>query len=141
MIPDDLEFHHIGLAASRPKRATDFLTALGYACTESIYDPVQNVRLVMCTHVHAPSVEIISPSDTPGPLDSILRDAKQSIYHVCYETKDLDATLKRFAESGVRAICISEPKPAILFGNRPVSFYMIGGFGLIELLDTGGAVD
>jgi hypothetical protein len=32
-------------------------------------------------------------------------------------------------------MCISEPKPAPLFGGRPVSFYNVAGIGLIEILE------
>jgi methylmalonyl-CoA/ethylmalonyl-CoA epimerase len=57
------------------------------------------------------------------------------IYHSCFETADLTATLSAWEEKGLRAVCISEPKPAVLFNGRKVSFYMVNGAGLIELLE------
>lgn len=135
MIPDLLKFHHLGLAASDPDRAKAFLLKLGYSCGEVVHDPLQNVMLSMCTHSYAPDVEVISPTETPGPLDAMLHESKHVLYHTCYSTEVLGAVLSSFEADGIRAICVSEPTPAVLFDGRLVSFYMIRGFGLIEILE------
>ena len=36
--------------------------------------------------------------------------------------------------SGNRMVQIAAPQPAVLFGHRSVSFHMIKGFGLIEII-------
>lgn len=137
MIPDHLHFHHLGLATSDPERACGFLSSLGYSVGETVLDEIQNVRLVMCTHAHAPDVEVIAPTDTPGPLDGLLAQNRQLVYHICYATPNISEAIEALAERKIRPTCVSEPKSAVLFGNRRVSFYMIRGFGLIELLETG----
>lgn len=130
-----LSFHHLGLAVKTPDSAQLFLSSLGYSECGSVYDELQNVNLIMCNHNVMPDVEIIYPSDTPGPLDIILSSRNELVYHMCFETKNLTETLSAIKEDGIRFRMVSEPMNAILFGNRKVSFYMIKGFGLIEILE------
>jgi catechol 2,3-dioxygenase-like lactoylglutathione lyase family enzyme len=130
-----LKFHHFGLAVRRPDEARTFVSALGYRLGEPVFDPAQNVHLQLCTHETHPAVEIIWPGNAGGPIDKLAqRHASGIIYHVCYETDDLDTALARFAEEKLRVVCISPPTPAPLFGGRPVSFYNVVGIGLIEIL-------
>jgi hypothetical protein len=131
-----LAFHHLGLAVRRPREATAFLLAQGYRMGDPVLDPAQNVHLMMATHDTEPEVEIIWPGDTQGPIDGLTqRHPAGIIYHVCYETDDLAAALTALEKAGVRSVCISPPKPAPLFGGRPVSFYNLIGIGLIEILE------
>jgi len=130
-----LKFHHFGLAVRRPDEARIFVSALGYRAGELVFDPAQNVHLQLCTHETHPAVEIIWPGNAGGPIDKLAqRHASGIIYHVCYETDDLDAALLQFGEVKLRVVCISPPTPAPLFGGRPVSFYNVVGIGLIEIL-------
>jgi methylmalonyl-CoA/ethylmalonyl-CoA epimerase len=54
---------------------------------------------------------------------------------LCYVTDNLADTLSRMNDARLRWQCVSPPKPAILFGGRRVSFYMIVGIGLIEIIE------
>jgi methylmalonyl-CoA/ethylmalonyl-CoA epimerase len=133
-----LTFHHLGLAVPRPDPAILFVEGLGYECGAEVYDPLQNVLLMMCTHPSFPAVEIIAPkgAEDKGPVSELTRKNHFGlIYHSCFETADLAATLAAWEEKGMRAVCISEPKPAVLFNGRKVSFYMVKGAGLVELLE------
>jgi methylmalonyl-CoA/ethylmalonyl-CoA epimerase len=130
-----LKFHHFGLAVRRPDEARIFVTTLGYRLGDSVFDPAQNVHLQLCTHDTHPTVEIIWPGDTGGPIDKLAqRHASGIIYHVCYETENLEAALAVFNGAKLRVVCISPPTHAPLFGGRSVSFYNIVGIGLIEIL-------
>ena len=128
-------FHHHGLALHDDADALLVMELLGYEFGAAVYDPVQDVRLRLCTHPAMPAIEIVMPGDRPGPLDSILRRHAQLIYHTCYEVSDRATALAAFDEAGVRLIEVLAPVPAILFGGRKVSFHTAMGFGLIELLD------
>jgi hypothetical protein len=131
----EFRFHHFGLAIRTDGAALRFLTALGYDCGEVVYDELQNVRLRMCVKAGDPAIEIIMPGVGNGPLTTILRKYEQLFYHSCYEVPDHASALQSLDEIGVRAIEVSPPKPAILFGGRKVSFYTLAGYGLIELLE------
>jgi hypothetical protein len=132
-----LVFHHLGLAAREPQAACHVLRALGYRCGEEIFDPEQNVRLVMCDHDTMPSVEVIAPgSDGKTPVDRLI--AKHSggiVYHLCYTTHDLAACLSAMEREGLHATCVAPPTPAVLFGGALVSFYLLDGLGLIEITE------
>ena len=131
-----LKFHHFGLAVRRPDEALKWLGALGYQPGESIFDPAQNVHLQLCSHASHPAVEIIWPGNSQGPVDKLVRRHESGIiYHLCYETDDLAASLAELEHSGLRTVCISPPTPALLFGGRKVSFYNVVGLGLVEILE------
>ena len=90
----------------------------------------------MCEHSEQPNVELVLPGEGEGPLTPILRHFDEMIYHICYEINDLDTVFDQFDTLNIRAVPISPPKPAILFGGRKVSFYKLPGFGVIELLES-----
>jgi len=136
-----LQFHHMGLAVKEPSLALKFFGGLGYQSEPAVFDSLQNVDLIICSHDVMPDVEIISPSSIldngEGPIDSLLKRRPEGIiYHICYTTADLDDSLKRMKGAGLQIFTIQPPKPAVLFSGKPVSFYMIGGVGLIEILET-----
>jgi methylmalonyl-CoA/ethylmalonyl-CoA epimerase len=131
-----LTFHHLGLAVPRPDEAVTFLSGLGYDIGNRIFDPEQNVNLVLCRHPQMPAVEIICPGHGPGPIDKfVARHAGGIVYHACYETTDLAASLAAIEAVKLRPLCVSPPRPAVLFDGRAVSFYMVVGMGLIEILE------
>ena len=131
-----LKFHHYGLAVLNDKAALVFLNGLGYDAGENIYDPEQDVYVRLCTNADMPAVEIITKGKLKGPLNSILKRSSEMIYHVCYETENLEETLKQIEEKKLRILPVLERKKAILFNERMISFYYIVGYGLIELLEN-----
>ena len=84
-----------------------------------------------------PDVEIISPAEGEGPLDKLLaRQPDGLVYHMCYASADLDRSLEALEEDDQLSVySISPPKEAILFGGKRVSFYLVEGVGLIEIID------
>jgi catechol 2,3-dioxygenase-like lactoylglutathione lyase family enzyme len=132
-----LTFHHLGLAVKEPQAAEHFLTGLGYRIGPMMLDPLQNVYLGMCTHNQMPDVEIIYPAEGKGPLDKLLSAHKDGlVYHMCYMTKNLASSLDALeSDQDLRLFTVSPPKEAVLFGGKRVSFHVIAGFGLIEILD------
>lgn len=134
-----LTFHHFGLAVRQPEKAVRFLDGLGYGCSDVVEDPLQNVNLIMCHSSTMPDVEVIFPRDTPGPLDNYLSKASELIYHTCYTSPDVAQSVQSMKAAGFRIMCVSEPKPAPLFDGKSVSFYMVVGFGLIEIIQEGAA--
>lgn len=130
-----LKFHHFGVALRRDGDALLFAESLGYVIGERIYDPLQNVYLRLCTAAGRPAIEFVQAGNGAGPLDSILAKYDGLIYHTCYETPHLANTLGAMEEAGLRWINQSEPRPAVLFGGRRVSFYRVVGWGVVELLE------
>jgi len=129
-----LSFHHFGLAVSRPEPAASFLRAIGYEIGEFLFDPLQNVHLTLCTHPVMPTVEIIHPGAGPGPLDRVLSVRDGLIYHLCYTVDNVTDTIEKLERADMLLFEVTPPKPAILFGGKLVSFYVIDGFGLVEFI-------
>ena len=129
-----LVFHHFGLVVSDVSRTLRFLKGLGYKPGEPIHDLQQNVNLVWCEHLHMPPVELVASNGSPGPLDHYLSDMSELIYHLCFLSQDVEASVAAIRDDKIRVLPVLPPKPAILFGGKEVSFYMIKGFGLVELL-------
>jgi len=131
-----LEFHHLGLAVKKPDKARAFLAGLGYQIGPSVYDPLQEVNLLLCTSETSPDVELVYPTDREGPLSSILKYQDQLIYHLCYTSEDTEQSISAIESEGFRTLVAAPKKPAVLFGGLQVSFYLVSGFGLIELLEV-----
>ena len=88
-----------------------------------------------CKSGHLPDVELVFKADEAGPLDQILKRNSELVYHVCYSTENVEASLKSFEAAQTRFVCVSTPKESVLFPGYSVSFYLIYGFGLIELME------
>ena len=132
-----LEFHHLGLAVKEPESAIRFLSGLGYEIGPTFRDELQNVNLMLGTGSDMPAVEIIYPTETPGPLVTILKARTSMIYHICYASRNRDESLRLLEADQNRISLLSPPQPAVLFGGRKVSFYVLVGFGVIEILEPG----
>jgi methylmalonyl-CoA/ethylmalonyl-CoA epimerase len=135
-----LTFHHLGLAVRKPEAALVFVNAMGYSSQAPVFDPLQNVNLIMCTHVSEPAIEIIYKANSEGPIDALLaKHANGIVYHCCYVSKSAKASIDAMSDAGLRPVCVSQPKQAVLFAGLPVSFYQIAGIGLIEIIENPAA--
>ena len=132
----ELVFHHLGLAVKDDRPALTMLEGLGYTIGERLHDPLRNIYLRLCSSPSHPAIEIVQPGDEGrSPVDKIIAQHSELIYHTCYETADLSNTLSMMQKAGLRCIPLTERQPAVLFGGRLVSFYKIPGWGIIELLE------
>ncbi|WP_448625334.1 VOC family protein [Geodermatophilus sp. URMC 64] len=126
-----LSFHHVGLACRDLAKEAAAHALLGFAPEGGEFeDPHQRVRGSF--HVLGPfRVELLEPIDEQSPLmDWLARGVK--MYHVCYETDDLDGALAQLRAAGHRTV--SAPAPAVAFDHRPVAFVMLRTRSLVELL-------
>ena len=129
-----VKFHHYGLAVKNFKEAKSFHKNLGYSFTDEVYDELQNVMLILCNSKVFPTVELVKPINNYSPINNYLKKNNELIYHVCYEIDTKNVSFNDFFSNN-RFICVSEPKPAILFKNRLVSFYYLNNVGLVEILE------
>ena len=111
----------------------DSYSNLNYDFSKPIADKIQNVELIMCTSKVFPSVELIKPVNKKSPINNYLSKNNEIIYHTCYEIENYKEGIKKLFSKN-KAICISKPKPAILFNDRLVSFYYVEDVGIIEIL-------
>jgi hypothetical protein len=134
MLNAGVRFHHCGLAVRSPEHSFRYLAALGYTEGAVEYDPLQRVNVAMRHHAEMPDVEVIWPGDGPSPIDRFIKGQDSMIYHLCYTTADAAATIVSLERAGLQVCAVSEPRPAVLFGGLDVSFHLVEGIGLIELI-------
>jgi hypothetical protein len=129
-----LEFHHFGLAVRSPDSAFRYLKDLGYRDGSSCYDPLQKVNLAMRHHDRMPDVEVIWPGEEPSPIDRLLKQSDSMIYHLCYTSTNVEASLAALDLAGLEVLPLGLAQPALLFDGIGVSFYSITGVGIIEII-------
>jgi Glyoxalase/Bleomycin resistance protein/Dioxygenase superfamily len=129
-----LEFHHFGLAVKSPEAAFRYLSDLGYRAGTSCYDPLQKVNLAMRHHDQMPDVEVIWPGHEPSPIDRMLKRSDSMIYHLCYTSNNVEASLSALELAGLEVLPLGLALPALLFGGLEVSFYNVTGVGIIEII-------
>jgi len=128
-----MEFHHVGVAVHSIDETAKWYAGLGYHRTETVEDPIQNVRIAFLKREDSPLLELVQPVDKTSPVYNILKKAGVSAYHFCYETDDLQKTVEDLEKQDFRLLV--EPVQAIAFNNRKISFLYHIEIGLIELVE------
>lgn len=126
-------FHHVGIAVHSINETAKWYVGLGYNITETIEDPIQNVRIAFLKKDDSPLLELVQPVDKTSPVYNILKKIGVSAYHFCYETTDLQKTIEDMEGQDFKVMV--EPVEAIAFDNRKISFLYHIDIGLIELLE------
>lgn len=125
-----MKMHHIGLAVENIESALEYLASVAdiEKVSDIVYDSEQNAKLCMVTVKAGTDIELIS-----GEVVAKIVKKGQHLYHVCWETADIERELQLMTEKG--GMVVSAPKPAILFDNKRVAFVMTE-IGLTELVET-----
>ena len=104
-----------------------------------IFDPLQNVR---ARAMRPGPICLMSRSFARAKAKvrstSCLRAKREGlVYHMCYRSRRPGSIIgsPRRAMAACHVYCVSPPKEAVLFGGKRVSFYLIEGVGLIEIID------
>ena len=125
--------HHVGLACASIEDELAVLALVGMEADGGPFeDEAQGVRGVF---VGGPSgrVELLEPLPGSDVLEPWLRGAGR-LYHLAFETSDLDELASTLKAAG--AITVRPPAPATAFGGRRISFLMLPGKLLIELIEA-----
>ena len=125
-----MKFHHVGVACSNIREEIETVKKIHTVVSISpiLYDVKQNAELCIINTQDGIQIELISG-------DQVANIIKKRItyYHLCFETDDIHAEITRLQSLDV--LLVSEPKSAVLFGNRLVAFLQ-ASYGLIELVEA-----
>jgi len=126
---EKLKFHHFGIATNNINKTLDYLNNIFEVkhSSEILFDQNQKVNLCMVTLKDGSNIELINGDKINNYL---LKNIY--LYHICYETNNLEITIEKFVKNG--ATIISESKEATLFDNKRVAF-LFTQLGLIEVLE------
>ena len=128
-----MEFHHVGVAVQSIDESANWYVSMGYHLTETIEDPIQNVRIAFLSRDDSPLLELVQPVDKTSPVCNILKKVGVSAYHFCYETVDLQKKIEDLENQDFKLIV--EPVEAVAFNRRKICFLYHINNGLIELLE------
>lgn len=135
-LESEIRFHHMGLLTGNAEDAARFLQALGYRLGEAVTDPLQEAVLRMAHgRDGSPDIEIISPLPDNAGLRKLLKRRDDYLYHLCFTTSDREKSIAALTAAKEAVMEVSPPKPTVLFEGKTVSFHVVSGLGLIELLE------
>jgi methylmalonyl-CoA/ethylmalonyl-CoA epimerase len=127
-----MKIHHIGILTKSLVETRKALSLQGMNFLPVIEDPLQEAILTISDG--DTKIEIVEPLIKNQQLLKILDKFGTHSYHICFEVPKIEQpdVNKYF---GHRLVMVSSPKPAILFSNRRVAFYISKNLGLIEVLE------
>lgn len=130
-----MKIDHIGYAVKRIERAITAFQKLGYEFEPVIDDTDRNVKLAFGVK-DGYRIELVAPLDkkSESPVDQYLSNAVGTLYHICYESEDLEKEVEELKSQGYKIVI--EPQPAIAFDGKRVVFMMNIGFGLMEIVEN-----
>lgn len=110
---------HIGIAVENLKDAVAVyegvlgLSVLGYETVEE--QKVNVAKLVGGDDV----IELLEPTEEDSPVGKFIQKRGPGIHHICLEVDDIEATLARFKEKGLKLI---DETPRIGAGGARIAF-------------------
>lgn len=127
-----LKIHHIGYLVKKIDKAKKTFEALGYLTRQdTVYDDIRKINICFLEK-DGYLIELVSPVSDDSVAAGLMKKYKNSPYHICYETDDLETAFVDLCESGFTAIDTPTPAPAI--GGRKVVFLTSPSIGMVELL-------
>lgn len=127
-------FHHVGIACFDIDKTSVYYVAMGYQKTETIIDPLQNVKVCVLRKSEMPTIELLEPVDEKSPICGILKNkGGVSPYHICYQIPDMDMSIMELRGMGFIPTS-GPPKKSNVF-SRKVCFLYHKSMGIIELIE------
>lgn len=131
-----LKLNHLGIAVSNIKKALPVYQDLfAYKLIGDIYkDQTQKVNVCFVGSGKEGEVifELVEPTAKDSPVNQWLSKGV-SIYHIGYDTDNIDATLEEVHSQG--CIIVSRPVPAVAFSGRKVAWLYTPTRQLIEIVE------
>lgn len=128
-----LRFHHVGVACVDLDIESRRLALLGYVAEGADFeDSTQGVRGRFLGG-QVPRLELLVQTGTSGVLDPWLANGTK-LYHLAYESDDLDAAVTALCAAGARVVVPAVP--AVAFGDRQITFLLLRTMLLVELISA-----
>ncbi len=152
-----MRIHHIGYLIKNMDRAVLEFEQLGFVCEDLPHDDLNcREETVSAENKTAPAncvfdesrqckivfmkndtyrIELVEPEDKNSPIYGLMKKYKNSPYHICYSTDNIETSISTLEESGW--VLFEAPQPAPAINNCNVAFLMGAGIGMIELVEDG----
>lgn len=129
----DCKFHHIGMAVFDIEKTAPYYMEGGYSRTETIIDPIQNVKICFLHKEGMPLLELLAPINNESPVNRILENMGVQPYHCCYEVPNIDEAIIYLKRKGF--LLLGKPVVACAMEGKQICFLFNKSVGLIELLE------
>lgn len=128
-----MKIHHIGYLVKKVDKGIQTFESLGYEKkSEILYD--ENRKIDICfLEKDGYLIELVSPKDRSSVVYNLLKQYKNSPYHICYETDDFEEDMMELEMNGY--VKVDNPCPAPAIDGKRVVFLLNAAIGLIELVE------
>lgn len=128
-----MKLHHTGYLVKDIEKAKSSFQVLGFSpSTETVYDHIREADILFLQS-EGNCIELISPSSPHSPLFPLLKKYKNTPYHLCFTTADLEKEVQRLKQEGFTQILPATEAPAI--EGKLVVFLMNRHMGMVELVE------
>lgn len=117
------KLHHIGLATEHLAETTALYEKMGYEIGNVLDDPAQHVKVCFLTHPFNPTIEVIISAEKSSPIRTLLQKNGTCLYHLCYETENIDAAVQELRKDGY--LPVSREKTSVISGGGQKSCFFI----------------
>jgi methylmalonyl-CoA/ethylmalonyl-CoA epimerase len=125
---------HAGFAVADLDAAIGlFRDVFGASVGPVIEDPIQRVKLCFAEYSGG-RVELIAPLGEDSPVSQLIASSGGGLYHLCFETTDLDGEVRALRRQGF--VPTGPAQPAVAFAGRRVIFLFHRLAQLIELVEA-----
>lgn len=126
-----MNVHHVGYLVKKIDKATDAFERLGYVVTQPVvYDAYRNVNIAFL-HKDRYVVELVSPATPNSVVSDLIKQYRNTPYHICYISKNFDQDVESLCSNGY--VQMGEPCLAPAINNKRVVFLMSPAIGIIEV--------
>ena len=130
-----IKVHHIGYLVKDISGATEQIETLGYAAEGPVtYDWERDVDILFMEK-DGYRIELVSPKSKDSVVAELIKKYRNSPYHICYESDDMDRDIEDLCSKGF--MVFEGPAPAPALDDREVVFLMGSKTGMIELVSAG----
>ena len=136
-----MTLHHIGYLVKDIEKSANAFRAIGF--TDRMYndgnfvcyDPTRMCDICFMDHTEdkAVCIELISPKSKESPIYGLMERYKNSPYHMCFESEDMEKDMQELREKGWSVF--TQPAIAPAIDGRNVVFLIHRSAGIIELVD------
>ena len=129
-----MQIDHVGIVVKSIEQGVElWKSVFGYSQkTEPVTNTKQKVRVVFLAKDNSIDIKLVEPTDESSPV-SAFANKGGGLHHLCFKCSDVEESVKRFKEFGMRIT--AQPQPGEAFENENIAFVFVKGLN-IELIDT-----
>ena len=131
-----MKFDHIGIFAQDLRVGKKILSEIFKVTSTSkvIYDKNLNVKILFLSDEKVTKYEIVAPFRKKNPVDKILKENKNILNHIAYQSNNFDYDLKKLRKKGFAPL--TKALPAKAFNNKRVCFFYTPLKFIIEVIEV-----